>query len=217
MPIWCLGDTVGYGPRPNECWPRSSGRRRRLPCRQPRPARDRERRARSATSTPTRPPRARGQQGARRRNAGVPVGSRAGGSMPRTSTSFTRAHAIPSGSTSSARRRPRLTFGLTDAPVVLVGHSHVPFADRLGGRRHRGRARAGRDRGDARPRPLALQPRARSASRATAILVPRGCSSISTADRRRSGAWTTTLQATQAEIRTEGLPASLADRLALGV
>ena len=108
-------------------------------------------------------------------------------------------------------------FGSTAAPIVLVGHSHVPLAivsedGRIAGghapRWHRGRAR---------PRPLAAATRAPSASLATATRARRGSCSISSAAVPRSGASTYDIAATQAEIRADGLPASLAERLALGL
>ena len=54
--LWCLGDVVGYGPRPNECCELVARTRRHLPRRKPRSRRARDDRPRaSSAATPPRP------------------------------------------------------------------------------------------------------------------------------------------------------------------
>jgi diadenosine tetraphosphatase ApaH/serine/threonine PP2A family protein phosphatase len=108
------------------------------------------------------------------------------------------------------------TFELTEAPLVLVGHSHIPFsisfeADELSG----SHAPAGSDVDLAPGRRLCNpgsvgQPRDGDA-RAAWLLLDLG---ESRASFRRVEY---DVQATQAQIRDAGLPASLAERLAFGV
>ena len=107
-------------------------------------------------------------------------------------------------------------FGLTAAPIVLVGHSHVPLAivsedGRIaGGHAPRG-TEVELDHGRWLLNPgSAGQPRDGDA-RAAWLLLDLECRR---AEFRRVAY---DIAATQAEIRAEGLPASLAERLALGL
>ena len=94
----------------------------------------------------------------------------------RASSSSTRARAIRSGSTSSASRPSARALELTSAPLVLVGHSHIPIALQLSnGDTLAGGLASGGSRGRARPRAAGSSTPARSASRATAIRVPPTC------------------------------------------
>ncbi len=98
----------------------------------------------------------------------------------------------------------------TEAPLVLVGHSHVALDLCLADGAAHGRARAGRHRRSISTRDAGCSIRARSASRATATLAPPGSCSISTRGSPRSSASSYDIAATQAEIREAGLPELLA-------
>ena len=108
------------------------------------------------------------------------------------------------------------TFELTKAPLVLVGHSHVPFAIALeGGELSGAHAPAGTEIDLAPGRRLCNpgsvgQPRDGDWRAAWLLLdLDAGHASFRRVEYD--------VQATQAEIRDAGLPASLAERLAFGV
>ena len=125
-----------------------------------------------------------------------------------------RARGIPSGSTCWAESRRLATLELTKAPLVLVGHSHVPFAVALDGDELSGaHAPAGTEIGLTPGRWLCNpgsvgQPRDGD-WRAAWLLVE--LAERHASFRREEY----DMKATQAEIREAGLPASLAERLAL--
>ena len=101
--LWCLGDLVGYGPRPNECCALDRGASRRLPRREPRPRDPRHDRPRRVP----RRRRARGPAEPRRAHAGVarvPRPPRAAAGTRTASRSTTAARATRSGSTCSPTR-----------------------------------------------------------------------------------------------------------------
>ena len=79
------------------------------------------------------------------------------------------------------------TFELTEAPLVLVGHSHVPFAISLADGELAG-AHAPAERRQTSPPVAGSATRAPSGSRGTETLAPRGCYSISKPAVRRIGA-----------------------------
>ncbi len=97
------------------------------------------------------------------------------------------------------RAQPRPARGRRTATGELGGHAG-------------GRNRARSDRGA-----HGCSTPGRSVSRATATRTPRGCCSTSTRATPPSGAFPTTSPRTQAEIREQGLPDALAERLGYGV
>ncbi len=173
--LWCLGDTVGYGASPNECVDARPRPLRAGAGRQPRPGRDRSRRLRDLLQRrrPRDPLDARGAVRRRRDVAGQP---RADGAA-RADRPLPRARrAIPCGSTSptppprSTRCRGRRTSW------CWCGHTHVPLAARLVGRRpDRRPGRRRRRRTTSAAAATRCSTPARSASRATATPAPRGC------------------------------------------
>ena len=111
----------------------------------------------------------------------------------------------------------RESLEMTEAPVVMVGHSHVPLAMVLENGRANGGLAPGGHETDLATGPLAAQPGlGRPAARqrpARGLRDPR---------LRRSTARTFVrvaypVERTQAEIREKGLPETLAQRLALGL
>ena len=105
---------------------------------------------------------------------------------------------------------------LTSAPVVLVGHSHVALAIGLRDRRLSGGvARAGKE-VELDGSRAGCSTRARSASRGTAIRARPTCCSTSTRGARSSGASATTSSGHRRRSGEHGLPAALAERLAVG-
>ena len=212
--LWCLGDLVGYGPRPNECTRAGRGARGDLSRREPRPRRDRDAR-------PAGVQRRRGRRGALdargadRQRPRVPRRARAV-RHARGRRALPRERARPDLGVRPLGRDRSGDDGDRRHPLVLVGHSHAALQVSLrDGVLEGGLAPAGhgarsrrRDAGSSTP--------ARSASRATATRGPRGSSSTSTRIARPSAASTYDIARTQAEIRDAGLPELLALRLADG-
>ena len=208
--------SVGYGPDPNRCCAAVAALRDRLPRRQPRPRRDR-------LALGRRLQRRRGRRraldaGRARRRAREPssrVSRRA--ATRRTRRSSTAARSTRSGTTCSAKRRARAELREVGAPLVLVGHSHVALA--LSPGREAARPAASRPPAsevDARRTARWLlnpgsvgQPRGGDPRAAWLLLDLDGRPRLVPAHRVPD-------RATQAEIRSAGLPGALAARLALG-
>ena len=212
--VWCLGDTVGYGPLPNECCEAVEERARRRPRRQPRPRRPRradrkrlQRRSRRGRSLDvassltyrsrgvSRAPQAVGRTGRRRplprERARPGLGVRPDGG----------------GGARDARPLGRATRPRRPQPRSARAHP----GGRGGGRR----GRPGRNRGRARAA-AGCSIRAPSASPATPI--PRAAWLLLDLDRRFAAFRRVQypIQETQAEMRERGLPGPLAARLARG-
>ena len=214
--LWCLGDLVGYGPRPNECC--ASIAERADVCL----AGNHDLAVRGTidldefggdAAVAARWTR----DGARARGAGVsrplePQGAAHGvalyhgsGARPDLGVRALRRGAL-------ARRSSSPT-----SPLVLVGHSHVALRIvESGGRLDGGVAPAGTELelgGDA----IAPQSRARSVSRATATRARPISSSTSTQARASFRRVEYDVERTQSEMREAELPEILAARLTLGL
>ena len=214
--IWCLGDSVGYGPKPNEC-----------------AALLQERAAICLAGNhdlvvlgkiADRSPFAGEAAAAARWTQTVLDDDRA--RVPRHRSSpeavapgvelFHGSPRDPVWDYVLSRGRARDRVALTEAPLVLVGHSHVALEIIGDGGELRGDpAPAGR--GSSSAGCGGCSTRARSASRATATRGPRG--SRLTSGRRRATFRRTDypVERTQAEMREAGLPEALALRLAFGI
>ena len=157
--LWCLGDVVGYGPRPNECVDLIRERASLSLCgnhdlavaRHARHRRVQRRRGRRPVWTQRRSRRRRSGRGSRARS---PSATRDGAEL---------FHGSPRDPVwdyvLSEGGRPREPASATTAPLVLVGHSHVALALALGRRAidRRPRARPGPT-AELAGRPLAAQP-----------------------------------------------------------
>ena len=122
--LWCLGDLVGYGPKPNECCALVAGARSVCLCG------NHDLAVRGTIdlvefSGDAGPRRSVDARRADRRRARVPRRASSPRARPPASRSSTAAHATRCGSTCSPTRRPRRRFTLTEEPLVLVGHSHA--------------------------------------------------------------------------------------------
>ena len=213
--LWCLGDTVGYGARPNEC------------CALVRDAAD-------VCLAGNHDLLALGSEvlegdfnpdasaSGKWTKEALDDGSRAflGGLEP-------KARVEPAELFHASARDPvweyvlggesaLATFELTEAPLVLVGHSHVPFAVALEDDELSGAHAPGDTETDLLPGRRLCNPgsvgQPRDGDRRAAWLL------LDLAEGRASFRRVAyDVQATQAEIREAGLPASLAERLAYGV
>jgi diadenosine tetraphosphatase ApaH/serine/threonine PP2A family protein phosphatase len=211
--VWCLGDLVGYGPQPNECCTTVSSRadvclagNHDLGVLGSIDLADFSHDAsRSALWT-----REQLEDGVRDWLAGLePAAERDGADLFPASARDPVWEYILSGEAAAA------TLQLTEAPVVLVGHTHVALAIELDGNRlSGGMARAGKDvdldgsRWLLNPGSVG-QPRDGDPRAAYLLLdLDAGRGSF----RRVEYA----IDRTQSEIRDRGLPATLAERLAVG-
>ena len=214
--IWCLGDIVGYGPRPNEC--AALVRERAAVCLAGNhdlvvlgkidERRVRRRGCGGGALDDTR---------ARARRARVPPLARA----PRRGRG--RAALPRQSARSDLGLRPEragdaASFAATSAPLVLVGHSHVALGIASNaGELYGGQAPDG-DRARARCRPLLLNPgsvgQPRDGDPRAAWLEIDKARQAARARFRRTDY---PVEQTQAEMRERGLPEALAARLSYGV
>ena len=213
--LWCLGDVVGYGPRPNEC-----------------AALVRERAALCLAGNHDLVVLGKISMSALRRRAGVAAAGRAACSTDDARTFLETLEPLATRPGAElfhgSPRDPvwdyvlsedaaRQSFAATSEPLVLVGHSHVALelVERRARGSHGGIAAAGHESTSA-VRAGCSTP-ARSASRATATRAPPGSRLT------RTPGWATfrrtdyPVERTQAEMREQGLPEILAERLAHGV
>ena len=214
--VWCLGDTVGYGPRPNEC------------CSLVQEAADvclvgNHDLLALGTEVCESDFNARREHGGRwtkrhARRAVARASSRASSRRLDSSRAelFHASARDPVWEYVLGGESALATFELTEAPLVLVGHSHVPFAISLEGDELSGAHAPGGTETDLSPgrwlcNPGSVgQPRDGDA-RAAWLLVDFDAGSAS----YRRVAYD--LEATQAAILEAGLPRSLAERLAHGI
>jgi diadenosine tetraphosphatase ApaH/serine/threonine PP2A family protein phosphatase len=213
--VWCLGDTVGYGARPNEC------------CELVEEAAD-------VCLAGNHDLLALGKEviaGAFNNDANA-AGRWTKGVLEESSRAFldrlqSRWSGVGADLFHGSARDPvweyvlggesaLATFELTEAPLVLVGHSHVPFAVAFEGAELSGAHAPGGTEIDLAPgrrlcNPGSVgQPRDGDWRAAWLLLdLDAGRASFRRVEYD--------VQATQAEIRDAGLPASLAERLAFGV
>ena len=216
--VWCLGDLVGYGPRPNECCRRSSasGPSSRSAATTISPC--------SARST------WRSSAATRRRGAAGRTTSSSHDAARRGSRHSRRG---------DARRAPSCIHGSPRDPVwdyvlsdeVALASARAddraarprraqprPARARLDGDELDGGLAPGGDRGRARRRAAGCSTPARSASRATATRAPRGSCSISPAEHGRVPARGVRRRADAGRDRVEpAFRRSLAARLAHGI
>ena len=192
--LWCLGDIVGYGPRPSECCALVAARAHDLPRRQSRPRRPRD--DRPATSSAATPRSRRLDREVLTPEAGAyldslaPEGERAGVALYHGSARDPVWEYVLSDEARAA------TLALTEA----AARARRPQPRRPAGLAvATGTARAGSRRPGTGARPRRGAPRcstpARSASRGTATRAPRGCCSISQPDTRASAGSSTTSRA----------------------
>ena len=169
--IWCLGDVVGYGPRPNECADIVRERSAIVPRRQPRPRLDRELdtgdfgplAAESAHWTE----RALGEEQAAWLRTLEPAADREGLDL------FHGSARDPVWEYVLSEEIALETMRVTNAPIVLVGHSHIALALAWDGTTVEG-GLARSETASRPPAPAGSSTRARSASPATATRVRPG-------------------------------------------
>ena len=124
--LWCLGDLVGYGPRPNPCC--AAVERRAAICLAGNHDLgvlgeiDLEEFAGDAVAA------ARWTRGVLAEGSRAFLQSLRPRASATGSSSSTRARATRSGSTCSRPTSRAWRFELTESPLLLVGHSHVPLA-----------------------------------------------------------------------------------------
>ena len=212
--IWCLGDLVGYGPQPDECCAWSAGHtavclagNHDLGVLGTLDIDDFSDDAAAAAIW------TRGVLGEPRPDLSVGAGRRA--ASARTSASSTRARATRSGSTCSPGRRREAAIHDSGFAITLVGHSHVPLAipddPGLPGGHAPGGTEIELDGARWLLNPGSVgQPRDGDPAAAWLLL---------DLDERRASFRRAEydVERTQAEIRDQGLPDALAERLAHGV
>ena len=214
--LWCLGDLVGYGPRPNECCALIAERADVCLGGEPRPSRagnDRSRGVRRRGGD--RGAGGRGKCSIRRRRQLLET-PRAAESRPTASSSTTARRATRSGSTSSATRgRARRSSSQTrrsssSGTATSRCASFSPVSDSTAAWRRPARSSSWTARGrSSTPVP--------SVSRGTATRAPRTCSWISTRTTRAYRRTEYDIARTQREMRDAELPEMLAARLELGL
>ena len=148
------------------------------------------RRCSRPTSTPTRATAGQMDEGSTRRATALPRRPRATGAT-RPSELFHASARDPVWEYVLGGESALATFELTEAPLVLVGHSHVPFAVSLEGTSSRARMLRPEQRSTSR-RAAAVQSRLGGPAERWRLRVRPGSSSISPSDMRRSDGRSTT-------------------------